>query len=322
MKKIVGIIVVMTLLISALASTATADPLQLLCRVDIGNPTSEAGHDVISWGPIEPAAHPIDGAWGFFMRTGEDARVIWGYEEGTRCAFVTLDRYINPGAARAICLRHLDSIARYGIGDDCSFDVFIKDSYGNWVLTDHYTNQLNIGSTWLVTWVYLDEDYYGNPLDINENDDIEVMLCATGDMWLYFASDMGQVAFDWIELWGEEALPPVECGPCDGGVTSLTLQYNGTTPDDDTPVYVEVKKKKGDEILFDGWVAPTEMFTVTNEADKHGKLGSEIKIYVNGEEYTKIHTSCSQPIGIGMVFGDFEIVGGESLKGGTLPSIN
>ena len=315
MKKVIGVAVLVILLAVTVAGTVTADSLQLLCRVDIGNPASEAGHDVISWGPIEPAAHPIYGAWGGFMLTGEDARVIWGYEEGTRCAFVTLDRCINPGAARAICLRHLDSIARFGIGDDCSFDVFVKDSYGNWVLMDHYANQ-SIGSTWLETWVYLDEDYYGNSLDINENDDIEVMLCATGEMWPYFACDMGQSAFDWIELWGEEVSPPVECGPCEGGVTSLTLQYNGAAP-----ANVMVKAKKGDVILFDGIVIPGEMFTV-NGADKHGKMGSEIKIYVNGEEYTKIHTSCSQPIGIGMIFGDFEIVGGESLKGGTLPFIN
>ena len=111
--------------------------------------------------------------------------------------------------------------------------------------------------------------------------------------------------------------PPVECGPCEGGVTSLTLQYNGTTAAD-----VIVKAKKNNVILFDDTVLPGGMFTVVG-ADKHGKLGSEIKILVDGVEYTKIHTSCSQPIGIGMAFGDFEIVGGESLKGGAFcPSVD
>ena len=40
------------------------------------------------------------------------------------------------------------------------------------------------------------------------------------------------------------------------------------------------------------------------------------RLYVDGELNTKIHTSCSQPIGPGLVSGDFLVVAGESREGG------
>ena len=73
------------------------------------------------------------------------------------------------------------------------------------------------------------------------------------------------------------------------------------------------KAKKKNVMSFDGIVAAGGTFTVVG-ADKHVKLGSENRILV-GDKVTKIHTSCSQPIGIGLVFGDFEVIAGESLKG-------
>jgi hypothetical protein len=202
MKKIAAILVTLILLATLLPSMVAANTLQLLCEVNIGDPVSEAGHDVISWGPVEPAAHPTPGSWGGFVTTGENARVIWGHEEATRCAFVTLDRCINPGAAQQIVLRHLDGIYFDYTWEDASFDVFIKDLGGNWVQVFHYTDQA-LWSTWVITSINLDTDIYGNPLNIDEYANVEVMLCATGDMWLHHASDFGQVAFDWIQLWGD-----------------------------------------------------------------------------------------------------------------------
>ena len=156
---------------------------------------------------------------------------------------------------------------------------------------------LEPGETW--TWQVETEALYAT----TQFDIAGVGLVCAGFHWYGSAS---------VEVTVIPCAPPVECGPCEGGVTSLTLQYNGAGSSD-----VVVKAKKKDVILFDDTVGPGEMFTVIG-ADKHGKLGPEIKIFVDGEKYTKIHTSCSQPIGIGMVFGDFEIVGGESLKGGAL----
>jgi len=101
------------------------------------------------------------------------------------------------------------------------------------------------------------------------------------------------------------------CRECKGGVTSLTLKYNGPGPS-----FIEVKSKKG-VVLFSGAVNQSDTFSF-NGTEKDGKLGSEIKIWVNSKLATKLHTSCSQPIGPGLIVGDFEVDKGESLKGGPL----
>lgn len=62
---------------------------------------------------------------------------------------------------------------------------------------------------------------------------------------------------------------------------------------------------------------PEGTFSFTG-TDENGTLGTEIQVYVNGDLNTKIHTSCSQPIYPGLEFDDFEVVEGESLKGGAL----
>jgi len=49
--------------------------------------------------------------------------------------------------------------------------------------------------------------------------------------------------------------------------------------------------------------------------------GSEIEVLINATLDTKIHTSCSQPILIGMTFGNFTIIDGESRHGGQICSI-
>jgi hypothetical protein len=51
-------------------------------------------------------------------------------------------------------------------------------------------------------------------------------------------------------------------------------------------------------------------------------MGSEISVWVNGMRNAEIHTSCSQPIGIGLVRGLFEIVDGYSRYGGRLCPID
>jgi len=105
--------------------------------------------------------------------------------------------------------------------------------------------------------------------------------------------------------------PPADCG-CDGKVTDLTLRYNGT----DT-AFVTVQQKKDGKVVFSDTVDPGEVFSFIG-ADKKWTLGTEIQIYVNGHLHTKIHTSCSQPIGPGLVSGDFEVVDGSSRNGGKL----
>jgi len=105
---------------------------------------------------------------------------------------------------------------------------------------------------------------------------------------------------------------PAPCGECRGGVTDLTLRYVGATAD----AHVQVLQKK-DQVVFDGTVRPGETFTFSG-TEKDGKLGTEIAIRVDGEDNTTLHTSCSKPIGPGLVSGDFEVVAGRSKDGGPL----
>jgi hypothetical protein len=105
--------------------------------------------------------------------------------------------------------------------------------------------------------------------------------------------------------------PPEDCLPCEGRVTQLTLKYLG-----EEAAEVKVKQKKG-ELVFSGTVQPGEEFTVTGQ-DKHGTLSPEIYLYIDGEPNAKIHTSCSQPIGPGLVAGLFEVIEGYSRVNGLL----
>ena len=98
---------------------------------------------------------------------------------------------------------------------------------------------------------------------------------------------------------------------CDGKATELTLRYNGAEA-----AKIIVTQKKDNVVVFDRLVDPNGEFTVVG-TDK-GTLGTEITIKVDGIENTKIHTSCSKPLYIGMVSGDFTVVDGWSKNGGQL----
>lgn len=114
-------------------------------------------------------------------------------------------------------------------------------------------------------------------------------------------------------------IPQEPCGQCDGGVTSLTLKFLGN---DATDIVVREKGGKGGKgkkgnVIFDGTVDGGDMFSFDG-VKKDGKLGSEISIFVDDVLNTKIHTSCSRPIGPGQISGDFEIIEGYSLRGGRI----
>ena len=50
--------------------------------------------------------------------------------------------------------------------------------------------------------------------------------------------------------------PEEECGPCEGKITELTLQYNGLTA-----ANIKVLQKKDSVLIFDDTVEPGELFT-------------------------------------------------------------
>ncbi len=104
-----------------------------------------------------------------------------------------------------------------------------------------------------------------------------------------------------------------DCNVCDGKISTLTLKYMGMEEN----AQVVVKQRNGGQVVYEGTVSADDEFTFVG-ADKKGTLSSEIIIFVNGAEATNIHTSCSQPIGPGLISGDFEVIAGESRNGGPL----
>ncbi len=114
-----------------------------------------------------------------------------------------------------------------------------------------------------------------------------------------------------------------ECGTCEGKVTRLTLRYLGDTG---AQIRVEAKKGSSTEVVFDDFVSPSGSFGVvglpTGTPGFSGTLGTEIRIFVGGMLHTVIHTSCSVPIGPGLVSGDFEVLSGFSKHGGALCPID
>lgn len=110
------------------------------------------------------------------------------------------------------------------------------------------------------------------------------------------------------------------CAECEGKVSLLTLSYLG-----DSPVEVAVEGRRGPtkgDPLFLGTVSSGEAFSVAGPESGNpgfsGTLGTEVTVFVDGAENTVIHTSCSQPIGPGMIFGDFLVVYAESSDGGPM----
>ncbi len=103
-------------------------------------------------------------------------------------------------------------------------------------------------------------------------------------------------------------VPPPPACPCKGGVTSLDLQFNGS---DATAVTVT---DKGNTI-FASVLNSGDVFNLAgSRAD--GRFEKNNLILNADDEDTTIHVSCSQPIGIGSVFGPFTVQAFSSRDGG------
>ncbi|MEQ9399590.1 MAG: hypothetical protein RJQ04_10550, partial [Longimicrobiales bacterium] len=87
---------------------------------------------------------------------------------------------------------------------------------------------------------------------------------------------------------------PDACAECKGGVLEMTLRNLGP----DATIRLE-----SETVVFDGLVPTGGEFTVVGDRSD-GKFKNDVKVFVNGVEVEKIHTSCSKPIGPGAVFGD------------------
>lgn len=101
-----------------------------------------------------------------------------------------------------------------------------------------------------------------------------------------------------------------ECLPCDGDLTSLTVQYTGTTA-----ATIKVTQKKDKETIFTGDVQAGQEFSFTGG---NGAFDKMIDIYVNGKKRAKFHTDCKK-LKIGDADREFIITGGSSEAGPLCP---
>lgn len=105
----------------------------------------------------------------------------------------------------------------------------------------------------------------------------------------------------------------IYCG-CKGKVTELRLRYNGTLAAN----VIVTRKAPFSVVLYQNLVQPGTEFTVMGNNygpnGFKGTLGTAITIAIEGGEAVEMHTSCSKPIGPGLVVGDFEVVSGKSRK--------
>ena len=141
-------------------------------------------------------------------------------------------------------------------------------------------------------------------LDITQQDTVIKVVTCTAD-----GLHQGRVVYEAYHF--DPNLCPVVCGDCEGKVSILTLKYNGSQAS-----LIKVVQKKDGGVVFENIVEPNGQFSFAGTVN--GTLSTEITIYINDVENTKIHTSCSELIGPNMSFGDFTIIAGESSGGGAL----
>ena len=100
-------------------------------------------------------------------------------------------------------------------------------------------------------------------------------------------------------------------GNCDGQVDYIKLKYLGATQN----ATIKVIEHDG-QTVFERVVQPGEEFEFFGQDPPQQHFGPKIHIYINNTYTQLIHTSCSVAIGIGSVFGDFEVIDGTSRNGG------
>lgn len=102
-----------------------------------------------------------------------------------------------------------------------------------------------------------------------------------------------------------------ECGPCEGGLTSLTLRYDA--PVLGLPAVITVSDKEG--IIFTGTVNDGEEFTFTGSVANEPFVGDTVTITADVLATVNIYTSCSTPVYVGDVYDNYTVTAGQSQSG-------
>jgi hypothetical protein len=174
---IISLLLISTMLLSVVTVSAATDTL--LDSFDIGDTTSEVGHNLEGW------SDPWD--WGGGYGGGDDGtlRLLMGPGDGCtghEDAYFTMDA--GGGCATSIKLRHLDGSQP----DD--FDLYIVEDEIP-VFIGSYAQQSTI-EEWFTT------EFNFAP----RTGEIKFKLVATSPIYSW-CTGWGQVAFSWAELYGD-----------------------------------------------------------------------------------------------------------------------
>ncbi|HDN65227.1 MAG TPA: DUF3344 domain-containing protein [Methanosarcinales archaeon] len=183
--------------------------MQVIDELDIGDPASEAGHNLQGWGPALNSSCSWSGSGAYYggMDGSGDLRVTWAQGNATNCAncpgVPPVPTYCsatiapccgddgndssasfemnNPGHAKQLQLRVLD-----GEGDD-NFDVYV-----NGILAYSYTGA---GGTedWVTHNIII-------PVSQRNVDPLVITVEATADPWSGICP-YGQLAINWAKLY-------------------------------------------------------------------------------------------------------------------------
>lgn len=187
-KKIIASIIPLILIAAVFVLlprdySADLDPID---EVDIGDETSEAGHMVDGWGPIEPFTHGggWGGAAGGILDTGDtNCRVTWAPSIGDNDPSATLVLSTGEYVGTTLWIIALD-----GSADD-SFDVSI-----NGEIVYSYSAQPG-PETWYE---------HGIPVHIKPGMTVVVTITATGAAWSGIGY-WGQLGIAYVALLGFES---------------------------------------------------------------------------------------------------------------------
>ena len=103
-----------------------------------------------------------------------------------------------------------------------------------------------------------------------------------------------------------------DCGVCSGGLTSITLRYNGASR-----ALITVDESLGSTVYNDS-VSSGGIFSFSGTTILTGLFLGNVNIFVNGDSEVTIGTSCANVPNIGDDIGDFTFMAAESLGGTAL----
>lgn len=121
------------------------------------------------------------------------------------------------------------------------------------------------------------------------------------------------ILFQTLNSYGQGCdCPPINsCGTCMGGLTSLTLRFNGS-------VAANITASDQLGLVFSGVVVPGSTFTFGGTLVNEKFAGTNVEIRVDGVVDTFIAVGCASGVMVGSTFGSFTIKAGLSKSGGAL----